>query len=258
MTLKIKTFGKLFLAAVVAVLVLGPSNEAVADEPSSDPMHVHDGDDIWAIARGARLYDNWMVELLKDKPRQRHPAYPANGKMRGYPTWRCKECHGWDYKGNKGLYKLGDHATGIKGVSEMSGKKPEDIRRLIMAKFHGFSSSQLPHGAQEMLSIFLSKGQIDMDKYIDRKTRIVRGDVKKGGQSFQTVCVTCHGFDGKEINFKSRRFPEYVGTVCRKNPWEALHKIRFGQPGVGMIALANKEIQYNVDLLAYCQTLPEK
>ena len=47
-----------------------------------------------------------------------------------------------------------------------------------------------------------------------------------------------------EINFKSQRFPEYVGTVCAKNPWEALHKIRFGQPGVGMVALANQGIQF--------------
>jgi len=43
--------------------------------------------------------------------------------------------------------------------------------------------------------LFLSKGQIDTDQYIDRKTRKVRGDIKKGGQAYQTVCVICHGFD---------------------------------------------------------------
>ena len=101
-----------------------------------------------------------------------------------------------------------------------------------------------------------SKGQIDIDKYIDRKTRKARGDIMKGGKSFQSVCITCHGVDGREINFKSKRFPEYVGTVCKKNPWEGLHKIRFGQPGVGMVALANQHIQFTVDILAYCQTLP--
>jgi len=249
---------KLLSVGAVAVLALVPPGKAAADEPSGDPMHVHDADDVWAIARGGRLYDNWMEELLRDQPRKNHPAYPSTGKKRGYPTWRCKECHGWDYKGNKGVYKLGDHATGIKGVFDVRGKKPEEIHQMILGGTHGFSGAELPHAAQELLAIFLSKGQIDMDKYIDRKTRIVRGDIKKGGQSFQTVCVSCHGFDGKEINFKSGRFPEYVGTICRKNPWEALHKIRFGQPGVGMIALANQDIQYNVDILAYCQTLPVK
>ncbi len=35
-------------------------------------------------------------------------------------------------------------------------------------------------------------------------------------------------------------------------------KIRFGQPSVGMVALANQDIETAADLLAYCQTLPEK
>jgi thiosulfate dehydrogenase len=49
-----------------------------------------------------------------------------------------------------------------------------------------------------------------------------------------------------------------VGTVGRKNPWEALHKIRFGQPGVGMVALTVLDIEDLVDILAYTQTLPVK
>ena len=247
---KIALFGCLVLAAVVW--------PAWADEPAGDPMHIHDANDVWAIARGGRLYDNWMEELLRDKPRQNHPAYPKQGKKRGYPTWRCKECHGWDYKGNEGVYKLGDHATGIKGVFGVRGGNREKIRRQIMDPAHGFSEAQIPHAAQELLAIFLSKGQIDMDTYIDRKTRKARGDIKRGGRSYQTVCVTCHGAEGREINFKSKRFPEYVGTVCTKNPWEALHKIRFGQPGVGMVALANQKVQFTVNILAYCQTLPVK
>jgi len=250
--------GGLALAVAVAAWALAVSPEAAADEPSGDPKHVHDTDDVWAIARGGRLYDNWMEELLRDKPRTNHPAYPSTGKKRGYPTWRCKECHGWDYKGNQGVYKLGDHATGIKGVERVRGRPVEEILQMIMNESHGFSGTQLPHAAQELLAIFLSKGQIDMDKYIARKTRKARGDIKIGARSYQTVCITCHGVDGKEINFKSRRFPEYVGSVCAKNPWEALHKIRYGQPGVGMVALSNQSIQFSVDILAYCQTLPIK
>ncbi len=253
-----RVFGLLAISiAGVAWALLAPA-PASADEPSGDPMHVHDANDVWAIARGARLYDNWMEELLANKPRANHPAYPASGKMRGYPTWRCKECHGWDYKGNEGVYKLGDHATGIKGVFGVSGMDPGEIRRMIMAPSHVFSHAHMPHAALELLSIFLSKGLIDTDKYIDRKTRKTRGNVKRGGRFYQTVCVTCHGVDGKDINVKSKRFPEYVGTICAKNPWEALHKIRFGQPGVGMVALPVLDIEDLVDILAYCQTLPAK
>ncbi len=60
------------------------------------------------------------------------------------------------------------------------------------------------------------------------------------------------------MNFKTEEKPEFVGTVGRKNPWEALHKIRFGQPGVGMVALTVLDIEDLVDILAYTQTLPVK
>ncbi len=81
-SLSLKSAG---LVLVLAIAVAA-SPEAAADEPSDDPMHVHDVDDVWAMARGGRLYDNWMEELLRDKPRSNHPAYPSTGKKRGYPT----------------------------------------------------------------------------------------------------------------------------------------------------------------------------
>ena len=58
------------------------------------------------------------------------------------------------------------------------------------------------------------------------------------------------------MNFKTEENPEYVGTVASGNPWEALHKIRFGQPGVGMVALTVLDLRDLVDILAYAQTLP--
>jgi len=45
---------------------------------------------------------------------------------------------------------------------------------------------------------------------------------------------------------------EFIGTVGAGNPWEALHKIRFGQPRVGMVALTV------LDIVAYIQDLPVK
>ena len=75
---------------------------------------------------------------------------------------------------------------------------------------------------------------------------------------FQNVCAVCHGFDGKTINFGDQDEPEFVGTIAADNPWEFLHKARFGQPGVGMVALNVLPIQDLVDILAYAQTLPTK
>jgi len=69
-------------------------------------------------------------------------------------------------------------------------------------------------------------------------TMKARSDPRRGAQFFQTICANCHGFDGREMNFSGdENDPEFAGTVCSGNPWAALHKIRFGQPSVGMVPL---------------------
>ena len=83
-------------------LLLGAPTGAIAD----------DG----AIARGGRLYDKWFGENKAEKPTGNHLAYPADGKYKDDATWRCKECHGWDYLGKDGAYSSGKHATGIVGI----------------------------------------------------------------------------------------------------------------------------------------------
>lgn len=172
-------------------------------------------------------------------------------------SWRCKECHGWDYKGADGAYSKGSHFTGIKGVMGASGLAPEKLHEIIMNKTHAYTEDMISHSAMEKLALFLSAGLIDMDCYIDRETKVVRGNVQRGAAFFQTICAVCHGFDGKAMNFKDEEHPEYVGTVANENPWETLHKIRFGQPG-GMVSLEVLSIDDLVDILAYTQTLPEK
>lgn len=225
---------------------------------ADDNGGANDLSDVWDIARGGQLYDNWSAVLERDAPKQTHPAYPADAKKKGSGTWRCKECHGWDYKGVDGAYAGGSHKTGIKGVRGVAGKPPEEIQAIFMNKTHAMTTDMMPHSAAEKLALFLSKGQIDMDRYIDRATKVARGNPRRGARFYQTICAVCHGFEGKELNFKTEDNPEYVGTVAQGNPWEALHKIRFGQPGVGMVALEVLDIEDLVDILAYTQTLPAK
>lgn len=241
--------------AVAATIALSLNTGfAVAQQAS----HAHDATNIWDIARGGQLYDNWMAVTEHDAPAGTHPAYPAEGKKSGATTWRCKECHGWDFKGKDGAYAKGSHYTGIKGVRGVIGMEPEKIHQIIMNKTHGYTAEMIPHSAMEKLALFLSVGQIDTDLYIDAKTKKALGNPRRGAQFFQTICAVCHGFDGKAMNFHTADDPEYVGTVAVDNPWEALHKIRFGQPGVGMIALTALPMDTLVDILAYAQTLPTK
>ena len=252
------------LAAVAGALIAGvafwaPAPALADDNGRSATGHAHDTSDIWAIARGGRLYDNWMSETEADDPKGTHPAYPAVGKKKGKSTWRCKECHGWDNMGKDGAYSKGSHFSGIKGIRARAGDPPEKLHDVIMDKTHGFTKEMISHSAMEKLALFVSKGQIDMDKYIDRKTKKPRNaNVGRGAAFYQTICTNCHGMDGRDINFKNPPKAEYVGTVAKKNPWEALHKIRYGQPGTPMPSLIMLPMQDLLDILAYAQTLPTK
>ncbi len=127
-----------------------------------------------------------------------------------------------------GAYAKGSHYTGIKGLRGMAGIDPETIHEVMMNDTHRYTEDMMPHSAMRKLAFFVSLGQIDMDRFIDRSTKKAHGDPRRGTQFFQTICANCVGFDGKELNFGDENEPEYVGTVAQHNPWEALHKIRFG------------------------------
>jgi mono/diheme cytochrome c family protein len=213
---------------------------------------------VWDTTRGGELYDEWWAVIEADEPAETHPAYPAEGKKSGATTWRCKECHGWDYRGKDGAYGSGSHYTGIVGIDRMKDAPVNNIIRILRDETHGYTPEMLSDIAVQKLALFVSQGQIDTDLYIDRGTKLARGDAANGARYFQTVCAVCHGYDGKNMNFGDEDEPEYVGTVASDNPWEALHKIRFGQPGVGMVALGALDIETLVDILTYAQHLPTK
>ncbi|MDP6068796.1 MAG: cytochrome c [Alphaproteobacteria bacterium] len=130
--------------------------------------------------------------------------------------------------------------------------------KALRDEVHAYGPEQLPDSVAERLALFVTRGQHDVDRFIDKESSRARGDAGHGERVFQNVCAACHGFDGKAINFKSEANPEFIGTVANANPWEALHKIRNGHPGVPMPALRFLPIQNLVDILAYAQTLPPK
>jgi len=238
-----------------------------------------------AISEGGRLYDKWWQEYGLKSPVKSHPAYPANGKKKGATTWRCKECHGWDYQGDKGAYSKGSHYTGIKGIKDFAEVPTSKIIKILKDRNHQYDSVMLEPGLQK-IALFVSQGQSNASFFIDSKTKKARGDQGLGQHVFADKCVRCHGIDGKDINFKDANNPEFIGTVAGENPWEALHKIYNGHPGsvmshhfmmhgkrsirqrrnIGLIQpmesmpsmrdeLSDKGIMH---LLTYMQTLPKK
>lgn len=216
--------------------------------------------DTWTIAQGGKLYDDWAKALNRwyMKDAGTHPSYPKAGKQKGETTWRCKECHGWDYKGRDGSYGKGSHFTGIKGLRDMVGVEPAQIAKVLRDKTHGYTELMIPNPEVAALALFVSRGQIDVEPAINRGTKKANGDPKRGARFYQSICAICHGFDGRQINFETAAEPEFIGTVANDNPWEALHKIRSGQPGVPMPSFGVLDLQDVLDILAYEQTLPIK
>jgi thiosulfate dehydrogenase len=205
------------------------------------------------INYGGQLYDKWFKVMPgAKKPTSTHKSY--QGKKQGNTTWRCKECHGWDYKGVNGAYAKGSHFSGIKGVNEYAGKDIKDIKKVILNDTHGFKNI---FGEKEInsLALFISKGQIDTSSFIDMKTKKVTGDKIAGAKLYNGICASCHGMNGDQINFKEAPTEIYVGDAARGNPWETLHKIRFGHPGSFMTSLFILPEQSQIDILSYIVTL---
>jgi mono/diheme cytochrome c family protein len=205
-----------------------------------------------SIANGGRLYDNWLG-VTGNKQAVPHPSYPAKLTYSAVPsvTWLCKECHGPDYKGNQGQYASGPHATGIKGIRGVVGTDPDQIISILRNRTHLFGSVMKYRDLQDVAN-FVSRGQVDMDTFIDPKTKLARGDAKRGEAFYQTICAGCHGREGR---FIAKRF---LGNRVRQEPYESLHEILNGHPDENMPALRELDPKVVTDILSYAQTLQDR
>jgi len=215
------------------------------------------------VTEGGRLYDKWWAAIGVDAPSGNQPlwATQSTNTRSGADTWRCKECHGWDYKGMDGVYGSGSHRTGFPGVMAAATMNTAEVTAWLTGgknADHDFSP-YLNEAQINMLAAFIQRGVADRSSYI-AADGTVNGDAARGETNYTAVCIRCHGVDGKTINFGDADKPEYVGTVAADNPWEAFHKVSFGQPGQNMPAGLNFgwSLQDIADLAAYLQTLPTK
>ena len=224
----------------LAVGVVAPAADALAKETLA------------SIVRGGRLYDNWHSETKSPAPKTPHPAYPADKAFATNPgaNWRCKECHGWDYMGRDGAYARGEHFTGIKGIRGMAGADPEKTISVLKDETHQYDGLMSEQDFRDLAN-FVAKGQVEMDRYIDRASGMAKGGETRHEAYYTTICANCHGTDGLRI----RTMPP-LGAVAKTNPWEALHKILNGHPGENMPALRALDMSILIDVLAYVQTLP--
>ncbi|MBI2852492.1 MAG: c-type cytochrome [Chloroflexi bacterium] len=258
-------------AAVViiaaAILVLGACGQPAPTTPTPTPTPTPTTPAPATVALGGKLYDNWISAANVATPPGNSPlwATQTTNKRTGRDTWRCKECHGWDYLGKDGAYSKGSHLTSFTGVrSAATTKTIAELTAILKGSAnsnHNFST-YLNDAQITALASFLKEGAtIDEKQYIDYTTKKPKvADAAKGKGLYDSRCAACHGADGKTLNFGDAEEPEYVGTLALDNPWEFIHKVRFGQPGAPMPSAVeqNWSIQDILDILAHTQTLPGK
>lgn len=214
-----------------------------------------------STSTGGRLYDKWWTEAGVDEPGSDQPlwATQTTNTRSGADTWRCKECHGWDYRGAEGAYGSGSHFTGFPGVFDTQSESYETLVAILDGSAnpeHDFSA--MGTEAINNLVGFLISGLVDYSPLIDAETKAAAGGDLANGETLYAGCSACHGEDGRSLNFGDEDEPEYVGTIALDNPWEFLHKVRAGQPGTGMPSAldAGWSMDELLDLLAFAQTLP--
>ncbi len=231
--------------------------------------------------RGGLLYDKWWKVNGAPEPTGDHPLYPPAALKSGSTTYRCKECHGWDYIGYLGRYESGSHYTGIIGVLDAATNMTElDIFDIIKnpngdgtggttVNGHDFGTIGLSDDdINDLVAFIKNGGVIDTGPHINTTgtpgsyTYSFNGipgtgaTLYGGGVNPAADCTICHGSDGTAIDFGGGAF---VGTLANDNPQETLHKIRLGHPGSSMTSyfdLGMTDAQ-GADVGAYCETLPQ-
>ena len=244
------------------------------------------------LVRGGRLYDKWWNEKAVAAPATDHPLWQNRVKNAdgtfinprgGADSWRCKECHGWDYAGKDGAYASGSHRTDFPGVLTGTGTRINaqgifDFLATDANHSYGVDSKlsetdlyDLTRFVEEMrTSNYNANNYIDADKQIKIsavQTQTALSSAAKGETFYnqtsfdaKATCVSCHGANGV------LSADEPIAEIAKDNPWELLHKIRFGQPGAPtMPALHEASYSQNnqtqttsmqevIDLAAFAQT----
>ena len=153
------------------------------------------------MIRGGKLYDAWWTETKQAAPTDDNPLFASQttDKAKGANTWKCSECHGWDYKGVDGVYGKGSHMTGFPGVLKDKGKPEAEILAALKGKTnpkHDFSGVMEEQDLAD-LAAFISQGTIDVDLVL-QKDGTPKGDLAAGKVVFDKVCSTCHGPNGRD------------------------------------------------------------
>jgi thiosulfate dehydrogenase len=213
---------------------------------------------------GGLLFDNWPV-VTGVLPEGEHGLWgiQSTNSATGAATWRCSECHGWDYKGAGGEYASGEHYTGFPGLVEFSRVLTQTQ---VLEFLHGGVDARhdftnwLTDEQMLDLSAFVKTEIINLATYVDYETLKPRGgfDAERGKLLYGRTCTACHGTGGSNVDLGDPGEPLTLSAYAKVNPFETIHKTRFGQPGVPGMPATEERGWSTVDVIAvlgYLQSL---
>ncbi|MFQ5407640.1 MAG: hypothetical protein ACE5FI_04360, partial [Anaerolineales bacterium] len=158
----------LLLVGGVAAACAAPASEPAA--LAETPVEEHADEQAAATlegnaVRGGLLYDKWWAVIEASAPEGDHPLWSTQdtNTRSGTATWRCKECHGWDYKGADGAYGSGSHATGFTGVYDSRDKAATEVLAALQGDTNSDHDFSTVMGEQDLidLAVFITEGLID-------------------------------------------------------------------------------------------------
>jgi thiosulfate dehydrogenase len=250
---------RLSLAAVLTLLCSCATSSAPS-APSADGEKGAADEALPRVVRGGRLYDNWARVAHITPPTADNPLWATRpdktSTFAGADTWRCKECHGWDYKGADGVYGTGRHRTGFKGIFGTTLSDAQIVDSLRGR--HGYGAAGLGEADLQALAEFARTGLVDSNDFIDDRKHF-KGDAAKGKEVYTANCEKCHDANGLNDKPKSSRgnFDAFPGRIAQSGPAEFIHKVRFGKPGKEMPFQHGKLQPADLaNLGAYTATLP--
>ena len=252
----------MLIITVMSLLVVGavlprPMNagfqaDVLPQETEADPL------------RGGRLYAAWDQLLgSPSPPLEQQPLWPtgSGGSVPPLLTWRCVNCHGWDYAGSSGSSLTGVYRTlDYPSLFGVTADEPEEIFPILNGVNNPDHDFIPPLAAQDLrdLAAFLSSSLVQPGLIADPNTAIASGTAVVGEIAYAEYCLSCHGAEGEKINLGTVNSPIFLGDLGWSNPWRIAHITRFGHVATRVPPASVFDLSFSqqIDIVTYIQTMP--